>query len=104
MEQTAVEKDSKGSEINKLKKEYHVSFPNDFVEVINVESYKSYNILNDKKEYIDRIENICNEEEENEEEDEDENKFDINNYNPIKLEKMANNDPNGFSGTRCIIL
>ena len=101
MEPTNERKDSKGNIINKLNKNFHVSFKDDFVEIINVESYKEYNILNDKNDYLNNLED--NEEDEDEDED-NEDKFDIKDYNPAKIEKMANHDPAGFSRTKCIIL
>ena len=102
----AIGRDSKENIREKLKKVYHVSFRNDFVKIIDVESYKAYNILTDKDEYINKYDNdnTRNEEEELEEEDEDGSKFDINKYNPIELDKTANHDPNGFSKTKCIII
>ena len=57
--------------IDKIKKNNHVSFKEDFVEIINVESYKEYNVLNDKNEYLN---NISGEEKE---ENEDEEDYDI---------------------------
>ena len=107
LEETNIRKDAKGNIISKANKLYHVSFKQDFAEVIDVESYKEYNILNDKNEYLNKLDN--NGDEENEDDDgssdnEDKDKFDINKYNPIKLEKMASHDPNGFSRTKCIII
>ena len=106
MEQTKIRKDAKGNIIDKINKEFHVNFKEDFVEIINVESYKEYNILNDKDEYINQFENKTEEKREDEidNDDEGEEKFDINSYTPSKIEKMANHDPNGFSRARCIIL
>ena len=98
MEPTNERKDSKGNIINKLNKNFHVSFKDDFVEIINVESYKEYNILNDKNDYLNNFEDS------EDSDDEDKDKFNIKDYNPEKLERMANNDPNGFSRTKCIIL
>ena len=107
MESSTEKKDENGQINNKLNKEYHVSFKENFAEIIEVESYKEYNILNDKNEYLNKFDNSG--EEENEDNDgssdnEDKDKFDINKYNPIKLEKMASHDPNGFSRTKCIII
>ena len=107
MESSIEKKDENCQNNNKLNKEYHVSFKENFVEIIEVESYKEYNILNDKNEYLNKFDNSG--EEENEDNDgssdnEDKDKFDINKYNPIKLEKMASHDPNGFSRTKCIII
>ena len=99
-------KDINCNNTNKLNKDYHVSFKENFVETIDVESYKDYNILNDKNEYLNKFDNSGEEENEDidDEDNEDNGKFDINKYNPLKLEKMANHDPNGFSRTKCIIL
>ena len=105
MEQTNERKDAKGNIISKLNKEYHVSFKVDFAETIEVESYKEYNVLNDKNEYINNIDNEYEDNsEEDKEEENDEEKFDINKYEALKLDKMPNHDPNGFSRTKCIII
>ena len=104
MEQTSDRKDSKGNTISKLNKEFHVSFKVNFAETIEVESYKEYNVLNDKNEYLNNISGEENEESEDKEDENDEEKFDINKYDPMKLEKIPNSDPNGFSRTKCIIL
>ncbi len=98
MEPTNERKDSKGNIINKLNKNFHVSFKEDFVEIIDVESYKEFNILNDKNDYLNNFEDS------EDSDDEDKDKFNIKDYNPAKLERMANHDPNGFSRTKCIIL
>ena len=100
LEKTNNRKDAKGNIISKGNKLYHVSFKQDFAEVIDVESYKEYNILNDKNEYLNKFDDG----QEEDEEEENEDKFDINKYNPEKLEKMANHDPTGFSKTKCIII
>ena len=100
MENTKNErKDAKGNIINKLNKDYHVSFKEDFAEIIQVESYKEYNILNDKNDYINNLDDN-----EDDEDEDNEDKFDIKDYNPVKIERMANHDPTGFSRTKCIVL
>ena len=107
IEQTKAKEESKGNVIEKSHKELHVSFKEDFAEIINVESYKEYNILNDKDEYINQLENNNDEKniDEIDDDEEGEEKFDINNYNPTKIEKLANHDPHAFSrANRCIIL
>ena len=110
MESSIEKKDENNQINNKLNKEYHVTFKENFLQIIEVESYKEYNILNDKNEYLNKLDKLDNNgEEENEDDDgssdnEDKDKFDINKYNPVKLEKMANHDPNGFSRTKCIII
>ena len=99
-----IRKDAKGNIISKTDKLYTVSFKDDLVEIIDVESFKEYNILNDKNEYLSQFDLSGEEEKEENEDIEDQDKFDINKYNPLKLEKMANHDPNGFSRTKCIII
>ena len=91
MESPAIRKDINGNIISKLNKDYHISFKNIFTEIINVECYKEYNKIDDDT----SIEDF---------DDDNEGKFNINEYNPEKLEKMANKDPHGFSRTKCIIL
>ncbi len=99
MEINKIRKDSKGNIISRENKNYHISFKEIFVDRINVESYKKYNIM-DSDEYISKFE-YC---EEDDEEDEN-NKFNINDYEPLKLEKisMKNHAQDGYS-TKCIIL
>ena len=108
MEPNNIRKDAHGNIISKTDKLHTVSFKEDLVEIIEVESYKEYNILNDKNNYLNQFENNDKEEdeenEENEEDEEDKEKFDINKYNPIKLEKMSNHDPNSFSRAKCVII
>ena len=105
MEPNNIRKDAFGNIISKTDKLHTVSFKEELVEIIDVESYKEYNILNDKNDYLKQIDKNCEEEnEENEEDEEDKEKFDINKYNPMKLEKMSNHDPNSFSKTKCVII
>ena len=48
MEQTNIRKDAKGNIISKItKEEFHISFKEDFVEIIDVESYKEFNKLDE---------------------------------------------------------
>ena len=101
MEPSNETKDDNGNIKSRLSKDYHVSFKENFAVIIEVESYKEYNILNNKNEYLNNYEDENEEDEDNEE---NEGKFDINKYNQLKLEKMANHDPNAFSKTKCIII
>ena len=94
-----IRKDVQGNIISKTNKNYHISFKENFAEIINVESYKVYNLLNDNND------NLYYEGSDDEfDEDENEGKFDIQKYKPLKIEKRANRDPRGFSKTKCIIL
>ena len=102
METEKIRKDAQGNIISKLSKTYHVSFKEEYPEIINVESYKQYNLLTDNIENLKEYED--NEEDEEEEEDKGQEKFDIDKYDPMKIGKMANHDPHGFSKTKCIIL
>ena len=97
MEPTNTRKNSQGNIINKLNKNHHISFKENFAEIINVESFKVFDCLNDKNEYYDEE---CYEDDE----EEDKDKFDIQKYKPIKLERMANHDPLGYSKAKCIIM
>ena len=97
MEPTNNRKDSQGNIINKLNKNHHISFKENFAEIIDVESYKVFNCLNDKNDYF-------NDEDSYEDDEEEKDKFDIQKYKPLKLERMANHDPHGFSKTKCLIM
>ena len=81
-------KDTDGNIINKSNKNYHITINDNFVTIIEVESYKQYNIIEDDYD------------------DEDENNSTpfIDNYNPGKVDNIRNNDPQGFSRLKCIII
>lgn len=74
-----------------------VKFKEPFAEIIDVESYKTFNIL--KPFENDNIEEMLKEhreknDNENEEDEDEEEKFNINDYVPIKQEKNKfNRDP-----------
>ena len=91
MESPTIRKDINGNIINKLNKDYHISFKIDNIEIVAVESYKEFNKLDEDQTYIV----------ENEEDYEMKDKFDIKDYNPEIVEKTPNTDPNGFSKTKC---
>ena len=93
MEPIKVRRDINGNIISKSNKDYHISFKENFSEIIKVESYKEYNILNDESEFST-----------NYDDEENEDKFNINEYNPEKVEKTANHDPRGFSRAKCLII
>ena len=104
MEQTNIRKDAKGNIISKLNKEFHISFKEDFAEIIDVESYKAYNILTDKDEYINNIDNEEGAKKRAENDSDDEDKFNINDYEQQEIEHTPNTDQMGFSRTKCIII
>ena len=105
MEQTNIKKDSKGNVISKLnKEEFHVSFKEDFAEIIDVESYKIYNILTDKDEYINNIDDERGVKKRVDNDSDDEDKFNINEYEQQEIEHTPNTDRMGFSRAKCIIL
>ena len=88
MEGIKLRKDVEGNIINKSnKKNYHITISDNFVAVIEVESYKQYNILDD----ID-------------DEDENNNRPFIESYNPGNVDYIRNNDPHGFSRVKCLII
>ena len=88
MEGIKLRKDVEGNIINKSnKKNYHITISDNFVAVIEVESYKQYNILDD----ID-------------DEDENNNRPFIENYNPGNVDYIRNNAPHGFSRVKCLII
>lgn len=91
MESPTIRRDINGNIINKLKKNYHISFNIDNIEIVAVESYKEFNKIDEDQTYIV----------EDDENDERQNKFDIKDYNPEIIEKTPNTDPNGFSKTKC---
>ena len=87
MEGIKLRKDVEGNIINKSNKNYHITINDNFVTIIEVESYKQYNILDD----ID-------------DEDENNNRPFIESYNPGNVDNIRNNDPHGFSRVKCLII
>ena len=89
MDEVKIRKDSNGNIINKSnKKNYHITITGNFVTIIEVESYKQYNILDD----------------DNDDEDENNNEHFMDNYVPKKVDNYTNNDPHGGSMVKCVIL
>ena len=84
-----IRKDINGNIINKSNKDkYHINIIEN-VTIIDVESYKQYNILDETTD----------------EEDENKDEALINNYKPKKEENISNDDPLGVSrGIKCIII
>ena len=93
MEETEVRKDINGNIISKSNKNHHISFKENFSEIIIVESYKEFNKLTQDEYYDFDDDNSSTE-----------YKFDIDQYNPSKVERTGNHDPLAFSKSRCIIL
>ena len=105
MEQTNIRKDAKGNIISKLtKEEFHISFKEDFAKIIDVESYKIYNVLTDKDEYINNIDNEEGAKKRVENDSDDEDKFNINDYEQQEIEHTPNSDKMGFSRAKCIVI
>ena len=72
MNNTKIRKDANGNIIDKSNKNYHITITENFVTIIEVESYKKYNILNEDYE------------------DEGENQVPfIDNYTPKKLKNLV---------------
>ena len=93
-------KDLNGHIISKNNKDYHISFKEN-IDIIEVISYKKYNIIGGP----DNYENDSEEEKENEEENEEgksKGKF-IDSYNQAKIEYFSNKDPNALSKGGCHI-
>ena len=88
MEEKKTRKDKNGNIIDESNKNYHITFSDNFVTIIEVESYKRYNLLD------------------NDYEDDDNNNSSpfIENYTPHKIEHFVNRDPRGGSMGKCIIL
>ena len=93
-------KDLNGHIISKNNKDYHISFK-DNIDIIEVISYKKYNIIGGP----DNYDNDSEEEKENEEDNGEEKtkgKF-IDSYNKTKIEYFSNKDPHAFSKGGCHI-
>ena len=89
MEEEKIRKDANGNIINKSnKKNYHITITGNFVTIIEVESYKQYNILDD----------------DNDDEDENNNAHFMDDYVPKKVDNYTNNDPHGGSMVKCVII
>ena len=92
MEKIKIRKDANGNIISKTDKNYHITICENFVTIIEVPSFKQYNILND--DYND-----------DDEEEEIENKSPfVENYNIRKVENVSTKDPRGISKVKCIII
>ena len=92
MEGIKIRKDTKGNIISKGNKDYHITICENFVTIIEVPSFKQYNILNDDNDY-----------------DEDENKESpfVDTYvekDKEILKKEKGGGGQGFSRAKCIIL
>ena len=89
MDEVKIRKDANGNIINKSnKKNYHITIIENLVTIIEVESYKQYNILDD----------------DNDDEDENNNAHFMDNYVPKKVDNYTNNDPHGGSMVKCVII
>ena len=92
MEKVEIRKDANGNIISKTDKNYPITICENFVTIIEVPSFKKYNILND--DYND-----------DDEEEEIENKSPfVENYNIRKVENVSTKDPRGISKVKCIII
>ena len=92
MENVKIRKDANGNIITKSNKNYHITICENFVTIIEVPSYKKYNVLNDDYD--------------NDEDEDEEIKTSafVENYNLKKGKNVPNRDPHGISGTKCIII
>ena len=93
MEKIKIRKDANGNIISKAEKNYHITICENFVTIIEVPSFKKYNILNDD----------YNDDDEDEEEVENKSPF-VENYNIRKVENVSTKDPRGNSKVKCIII
>ena len=92
-------KDLNGHIISKNNKDYHISFKEN-IDIIEVISYKKYNVIG-----ADNYDNDSEEEKENEEDNEEEKtkgKF-IDSYTKTKIEYFSNKDPHALSKGGCQI-
>ena len=93
-------KDLNGHIISKNNKDYHISFKEN-IDIIEVISYKKYNVIGG----ADNYDNDSEEEKENEEDNEEEKtkgKF-IDSYTKTKIEYFSNKDPHALSKGGCQI-
>ena len=97
MDGVKIRKDVNGNIINKSNKNYHININTNVVTIIEVESYKRYNILIDN--YND------GDEDDDEEETEEKNSVPfIETYKERKVDDIPNKDPHGNSYGKCIII
>ena len=92
-------KDLNGHIISKNNKDYHISFKEN-IDIIEVISYKKYNVIG-----TDNYDNDSEEEKENEEDNKEEKtkgKF-IDSYTKTKIEYFSNKDPHALSKGGCQI-
>ena len=87
MDNIRIRKDANGNIIDKENKNYHITISENFVTIIEVQSYKQYNLLDN-----------------NDEEEEDNAPHFMETYTPKKTERISNDDPQGFSKMRCVII
>ena len=96
-------KDSNGHIISKDNKDYHISFKEN-IDIVNVISYKKYNILRET-EFPEDEEDIEEKKENNENDEEDNNtkgNF-IDSYKKADVEYFSNKDSQSFSKGGCYI-
>ena len=97
MDEVKIRKDANGNIINKSNKNYHININTNVVTIIEVESYKRYNILIDN--YND------GDEDDDDEENEEKNSVPfIDTYVERKVEDTPSKDPHGNSNVKCIIM
>ena len=100
-----IRKDLNGHIISKSNKDYHISFKEN-IDIINVISYKKYNIVREQEFLDDDSDGDREEKKEEVESDDDENKAKgsfIDDYKKADVEYFSNKDPNSFSKGGCHI-
>ena len=96
MDGIKIRKDANGNIINKSNKNYHISFYTNVATIIEVESYKRYNIL---------IDSYNDDEDDDDVENEEKNSVPfIDTYVERKVEDVPNKDPHGNSHIKCLII
>ena len=105
-------KDLNGHIISKNNKDYHISFKEN-IDIINVISYKKYNLYRENEFLDDNFDEDMEERKEIESDKEDEDEVDaqenktkhnfIDDYKKADVEYFSNKDPNSFSKGGCHI-
>ena len=95
-------KDSNGHIISKDNKNYHISF-NQKVKIINIESYKKWNILTANADVEDLFFGDIGDNDNDDEEEYPRKKPFIEVYKKEKKKNNTNKSPNGLKRTKCCI-
>ena len=97
-----IRKDSNGHIISKDNKDYHISF-NQKVKIIQIESYKKWNILTSSADVEDLFFGDIGNNDDDDEEEYPRNKPFIEIYKNDKKKNNSHKSPNGSKRTKCCI-